>query len=58
VLCVMIALPALVSLDRLTVLPFLKLRCSLTVYAFAWACRLSSGSGVLLNSVEVRDTPL
>jgi hypothetical protein len=57
VLCVIVALHALVLLDRLTVLHFLKLHCSLTIYAFAWAGRLSFCSGVLLNIVEVRGTP-
>jgi hypothetical protein len=57
VLCMIVALHALVLLDRVTVLRFLKLRYSPTVYAFAWAGRLSFGSGVLLNTVEVRGTP-
>jgi hypothetical protein len=57
VLCVIVTLRVLVLLDRLTVLCFLKLRCSPTVYAFAWTGRLSFGSGVLLNTVEVRGTP-
>ncbi len=57
VLCVIVALRALVSLDQLTVLHLLKLRCSPTIYAFAWAGRLSFCSEVLLNTVEVRGTP-
>jgi hypothetical protein len=56
VLCVIIAVRALVLLDWLTVLCFLELCCSPIVLAFAWAGRLSFCSRVLLNTVEVRGT--
>jgi hypothetical protein len=57
VLCMIVAVLALVLLDWLALLHFLELHCSPTILAFAWAGRGSFCSGVLLNAVEVRGTP-